>query len=807
MLSRFPRRRDAWAFIGLGSLAMTLSLMSVLASLAFVGKTFPGFLVWDNLVVVSLGRPDWTGVRAGLPFRPRVVAIDGVPIASSAALLATVRASPAGTLHEYVLESQGERETHTIASMLFTGRDYLLTMGVYAFNGAAFLLSGLAVFYLKPESRQSRALLTFGMVWGLTLLLCPDLFTASRLGRLYFVLQGMFPAAALHQALVFPEPRWPVKRSTRPLVWLYLCGFTAGVAEVFAFWRNTSLLLAIDNGIWLAVVPAGLLAMGTLAVSAFRAASPLARRRARVVLAGSAMAFLVPIALLFVMFLFEESVSASWLALTGFAFPLSIGYAVARHDLFEADRFVRLSLEYTVLTAIVTLMYGGIVFAADRMAAGLAIRHNPAFPVVFALAGLATVVPLRARVQGAVDRLFYRERVDYKTTVARASERLTTLLERDAIVEHVVTTLRDVLFLESSSVWERNPDDDDVLVRRGPPPAAGPQQLRLDAPWLREFLRRGRPLSRDEIEESPRFRTVRSEASRLFMALDATLLVPFTREGEPSGMLAVGQKASGGPLSADDVDVLRTIANQVAVSLATAAAVEARREAFEQLRRSEQLAAIGELSTAVAHGIRNPLAGIRLAAQLGLEATSAAHPVRENLEDVLCEVDKLEAQVRGILDFARPFEPTLEPVDLGGVLSPLLRTLFARLDANHIVAETDLPRDLPPVRADRAHLGQALLEILGNACDAMPDGGRITIAARLDPEQPRTIRLTLSDTGPGIPPELRERVFRLFATTKKTGTGVGLAVARKIIERHGGKIAIEGAEPHGARFVISLPAA
>jgi len=124
-----------------------------------------------------------------------------------------------------------------------------------------------------------------------------------------------------------------------------------------------------------------------------------------------------------------------------------------------------------------------------------------------------------------------------------------------------------------------------------------------------------------------------------------------------------------------------------------------------------------------------------------------------------------------------------------------------------VVAVTDLPADLPGVQADRAHFGQALLEIISNACDAMPDGGCVTIAARVEGHGRRRVRVTLTDTGPGVPPELRERVFRLFATTKKTGTGVGLAVARKIIERHGGSITIEGAEPHGARFVILLPAA
>ena len=209
----------------------------------------------------------------------------------------------------------------------------------------------------------------------------------------------------------------------------------------------------------------------------------------------------------------------------------------------------------------------------------------------------------------------------------------------------------------------------------------------------------------------------------------------------------------------------------------------------------------------MAHGIRNPLAGIRLAAQLGLEQVPATEPVHENLQDVLIEVDKLEAHVRGILDFTRPFEPHVEPTHLASLIEALLRTLASRLEAGGVTVDLDVPPDLPLVRADPAHLGQALQELVVNAIEAMGPGGRIAISAAASGNGAGRVRLELADTGPGVPPEMRQRVFGLFMTTKSTGTGVGLAVVRKIIERHGGTIALEAAVPHGARFVLDLPAA
>ena len=804
MLGRFPRRADAWLFLALSLGSLLVSMTAVVGSLAHVGRPFPGFVVWDNLVVVALGRAEWTGLRAQVPFRAHVVRVDGQAVASRGALYDIVRSAPPGTVHSYVFEGPRGREERRVAAMTFTAWDYGATLGVYVLNGLAFLAVGLAVFYLKPDSRQSRALLAFGVVWGLYLVLDVDLFTAGRLHGLPLVLGALSPAAILHLGLTFPEPRAPVKQSSRPLVMVYAAGLVAGLAEVWMFHRWYAGLLVLDNALYLTLAGVSLLAMGWLAVGTFRGESPLARRRARVVLAGAITAFAIPVLALLAFIVLGYAVSFSLLTLTGFVFPLTIGYAVARHDLFEADRFVKVSLVYAVMTALMSFGYGGAVVLVDHAISDLQLARSSFFPIAFVLVVLATIVPLRDRVQRAVDRLFYRGRVDYKATVARASERMTRLLERDAIAGHLLATLREVLFIDTGTVWER---EGDTLVRRGPGTGNGLDAIPANAPGIAAFEAHAGILSRDAAEESPRLRTEREALRALFTQLDATLLVPLLREGRPAGLLAVGRKRSGGPLSADDVDVLRTLANETAVALANAAALAELQQAQELLSRSERLAAIGELSAAVAHGIRNPLAGMRLATQLGLEHTAPGDPVREYMEDVLAEVDKLEAQVRGVLDFARPFEPRLEPTDLGMLVAGIVETLTPRLTAEGSTIAVDLPPDLPLIQADPTHLSHALQELVGNALDAMEDGGRVTISAAPAGDGIRRVRLHVADTGPGLPPEMRERVFQLFTTTKRKGTGLGLAVVRKIVERHGGTVVIEAGEPHGARFVVELPTA
>src|SRR5262249_16210040 len=160
-------------------------------------------------------------------------------------------------------------------------------------NGIAFLVAGLAAFYLKPDSIQSRALLAFGAIWGLALLLAVDAFTAGWLEPFGLVLESLTPAAVLHLACTFPEPRI---RSPPPLVLLSLAGLAVGLVQVWAFWRSYPLLLAVNDAVYLALAAAGVVAMASIAAAAFGArTTPLGRRRARVVLAGAIVAFGLPL--------------------------------------------------------------------------------------------------------------------------------------------------------------------------------------------------------------------------------------------------------------------------------------------------------------------------------------------------------------------------------------------------------------------------------------------------------------------------------------------------------------------------------
>jgi len=232
------------------------------------------------------------------------------------------------------------------------------------------------------------------------------------------------------------------------------------------------------------------------------------------------------------------------------------------------------------------------------------------------------------------------------------------------------------------------------------------------------------------------------------------------------------------------------------------------RQSRAQLVQSEKLASIGQMAAAVAHGLRNPLASLRAAAQLAQHRVEAP-AAREQLGAIVEQVDRLDLRIAHLLTFSRPapFRPLRESVRalVEGTLSgfsELLRQRRVELAMNHAAA-------LPEIRVDPMRLEQALTEIVSNALDAMPDGGRLEIATR--PEGAGVgangVVIEISDSGGGIPPAILPTVCEPFFTTRPEGTGLGLAIAKRYVEEAGGRLEIASGVGRGTAVRVWLPVA
>lgn len=230
------------------------------------------------------------------------------------------------------------------------------------------------------------------------------------------------------------------------------------------------------------------------------------------------------------------------------------------------------------------------------------------------------------------------------------------------------------------------------------------------------------------------------------------------------------------------------------------------REALEKdLDRVEKLALIGELAAIVAHEVNNPLDGLQNAVRILRDA----HPPDSQNGRLLDLMDsglaRIERLVQRLLDMARPSTPSLEPVRVEEVLEDALLFVRPRLNRSGIKIERDFPAEPLQVRADRMQLAQVLINLLLNAADAMPEGGRIALTGRNGENGDRVV-LEIADTGKGIAAEHVPHIFEPFYTTKRNGTGLGLAVVARIIETHQGRIEVQSEAGKGTRFKMELMA-
>src|SRR5437870_13066677 len=232
------------------------------------------------------------------------------------------------------------------------------------------------------------------------------------------------------------------------------------------------------------------------------------------------------------------------------------------------------------------------------------------------------------------------------------------------------------------------------------------------------------------------------------------------------------------------------------------------RQSRAQLVQSEKLASIGQMAAAVAHGLRNPLASLRAAAQLARHRVDAP-AAREQLDAIVEQVDRLDVRIAHLLQFSRPapFHPLRESVRtlVEGALSGFAELLRQR----SIELAVHAPAALPDIQVDPMRLEQALTELVSNALDAMPARGRLDVATRAEPGPGGAggVVVEVTDSGPGIAPEILPNLGEPFFTTRPEGTGLGLAIAKRYVEEAGGRLDITSTVGRGTTVRIWLPGA
>jgi signal transduction histidine kinase len=275
----------------------------------------------------------------------------------------------------------------------------------------------------------------------------------------------------------------------------------------------------------------------------------------------------------------------------------------------------------------------------------------------------------------------------------------------------------------------------------------------------------------------------------------------------PIRLLALTADRSGGA-SLDEPDEVKVLGKKIQglVESIDTTRIELE-QSREHLLQSEKLAQIGKLAAGVAHSIRNPLTSVKMRL-FSLERTlSLSAAQKEDFDVISEEIRHIDTIVGNFLEFSRPPKLKIQKASPSEVVDMAVQLLRHRIESYGVTVELMRNRKLPDVDCDPEQLKEVLVNLIINACEAMGDGGRILITEEEGSTESMgsVVVIRISDTGPGIPEAIREKIFQPFYTTKQEGTGLGLSIAARIIEEHKGCLSVKGRPNKGTTFTVTLP--
>ena len=503
---------------------------------------------------------------------------------------------------------------------------------------------------------------------------------------------------------------------------------------------------------------------------------------------------------------------------------LLIAYAIFRHQLLDITIVVRKGLLYSVPTVIIGAGYFLIIFLATRLFhAGTGFQL---FLLSFAVALITALFaePLRNRVQLWVDRLFFREKYDASLMLQRLSRTAASVLDLDRLTNMILDEVTQTAHIGNAAFFLKQEKGEEFrLVAQRGLNLDDDFGIRRDHPVVHWFSGAEYVLTKHDIDVIPQFRALWEQEREDLAKIKAEVLIPLKAKDELVGIFAVGPKLSEEPYSQDDQLTLATLASQVAMAIDNARlystaqqelterkrAEEERERIQAQLLQSQKMEAVGRLAGGVAHDFNNLLTAITSYSDFLLKNLAQQDPRRQDAEEIRKAAERAATLTRQLLAFSRRqiFQPQV--LRLNEIVSNIEKML-GRLIGEDIELVTMLDPTLCAVKADPGQIEQVIMNLVVNAHDAMPEGGKLTIRTEnviLNEELPKFVCLSVQDTGIGMDEEVRQHLFEPFFTTKEVGkgTGLGLAVAYGIVTQHGGWIQVDSEPGRGSLFRVYLP--
>ncbi len=828
----------------IGSLAVYVALLSLYSTIGPLVLISEGPAPPINVTTIA----GYTVVQshsedarfAGVEVGDRVLMVDGIPAEHWFRNSRNSMLIP-GIPNSYFIE---KRDASQITLGLFP--DDISWRGLLAsklrdtasvFTGCVYLAIGLFVWFMQRDRREAWAFLLFCSMLAMQFFVVRE----TSMGWSYLRASLSTPlvsASIFYFFSLFPsEPAW-LRRypGVRSAIW------------GSALFISALVLFEVRLGIPIGTVSEVSFDFSCLVCSGSVAMLLVERREVRdartidlidVILLSTVVGFLPLLLALLAQIVLRTSFPLPYTLLWLLVFPVAVGYAILRRqNLLEISAEARSQATYGFISVSVTLLVALLVTFANASVSGFDFGTRAYwYSVGYLFLAIIIFNPVRARLQSFVDRVFDRDRARYHRAVGEVADAMVSMLSIREIVQRILIVVTDTMGVRRAMVLMLDEEKQSLIeaAARGDWDE-GEELVSIPSDHVIEkylWVRR-EPVSNADFENETD-EEVKAQCRELFEHLEIQLLVPILFGAELLGVIAVGEKLSKDRFDRHDRALLGTLANQSAIAIENAkvfdelgtlnetleARVEERTEelkaAQSQLIHNEKMVGLGQLVAGVAHELNNPIGFVHANLQLideriqRLTQSDPNSPQAERAREALTKLlsrsregtERVKKIVEDLRTFSRLDHAELSEVDLNHCVESTVSLMRPRL-RDGVVVEKHYG-DLPPVRCYSGQLNQVFMNLLVNACDAIDGEGVI----RIETEQTEEgVRLRFSDSGPGIPEEIRSRIFEPFFTTKEVGkgTGLGLSISHGIIERHGGKISIESMEGgSGVAFVIELP--
>lgn len=515
-----------------------------------------------------------------------------------------------------------------------------------------------------------------------------------------------------------------------------------------------------------------------------------------------------------------------------FISAIIIAVGVMKYDLLDIGLIFRRALTYTILS--VTLAGAYVVIASAFnvfLIAEESWRTSILPPIAGALVMVMVFDPVKTFIQGWVDRIFHRDRINYDDIVGETSSTLASLFSMSDIGRYVTRKMSNVLRVDLMSLCLRK---NDAYVELDAPEGT---VIPVHHPIISELQKRGAPLHEYQVPHLKTGDYAKAEIETLFRIRQIALVVPIIVRSELIGFFLIGQKMSGEVYFQEELRLLMTIANQTAIALENTRvmeeikswnetleqkvrartaelmrALEEKERAQKQMIQAESLAAIGQLVAGTAHELNNPLSSA-LSLLQSIAEEIAELPERGNgeivadLEFVRKELQRAAGIVKSLLDVSRQTQTYTEEININEVIEDALRVLQNMIKKLDVKIIKNFSSVMPVIRGNFAQMGQVFINVIKNALQALPNGKGEIVLTTCHHETTEMITIECADSGVGIPDHVKNEIFNPFFTTKEVGmgTGLGLYISHELVRRHEGTITVEDRPGGGTVVRIELP--